>query len=186
MVWFSLAGVVLEAFGLFIAIRGVAKTYQEAVGRQIWPEIADQVTQWVQTRLRRKPRHVVGKAISITATSKISVGGEVKVGSSTPRPDAPAEEQIAYLRQAVDALSGEVQRVREESRAMVKESEDRLGKLLGALSERVDDTGDRLGKMWDAVLGREGKGLLQAAVGLGITLVGVVLSIAGPLQNWIR
>ena len=166
MVWFSVAGVVLEAFGLFIAIRGVAKTYQEAVGRQIWPDIADQVAQWVQTRLRRKPRHVVGKAIGITTASEISVGGEVKVGSRTPGPDAPAEEQIAYLRRALDALSGEVQRIREQSRAMVKESEDRLGKRLEVLSERVDDTGGRLGKMWDAVLGREGKGLLQAAVGL--------------------
>lgn len=56
MVWFALAGVVLQVFGLRLAVVGVSETFREFVDRDLWQGARNDLAQRFRRTIRRKPR----------------------------------------------------------------------------------------------------------------------------------
>ena len=118
-----------------------------------------------------------GTAISASGAATGRAFGQVR--PSKPVDDAPRDEQIAYLTRFVEILAEEITGVRKHADAIVEESESRIGTRMEEMSARLAQADERVGTLRAAMLGADGTGLRQAAVGLAVTLFGVMLSAAG-------
>lgn len=179
MVWVALGGIVLQVIGLSGAIWGISDTYKEALNRILRDDLWADGSRFVQRRVLRRspPSQVVTAAAAVIASSAVSASGRVQL--ARPSADAGTREQVAYLMRVVEVLSVESKAVMEEAERSRRELDERVERRLKELSGRLDQTDQRLRSVGKEVLGADGRGLRRATLGLAITLVGVLLTIAG-------
>lgn len=165
MVWLAFAGIVLQIAGLALAVRGVSLTYRQAVpGGRFWRDTALAFAQWVRIKVFRRTPDATVHAVAATALASFSGSAYGQVRPRLPAEDAMTEEQIAYLRRMVEILSNEITEARAFTREVVQEAETRIGTRLDDVSARVDRTATDVASMWNALWGRDGRGLRDAAV----------------------
>ena len=179
MVWVALIGTALQAIGLVIAIKGLSETYSEALDRSLVGDLREDWKRWVRAPFRRgrRPQVVYGTGAGVTATVAMSVSGQIR--QSKPVDDATDAERLDYLMRFVEVLSNETAAARQDAKELVREMENKTDARIGEITSRLDETDQRLLTVRAAVLGPDGLGLRHAAIGLSVTFVGVVLSIAG-------
>lgn len=179
MVWLALFGILLQAFGLGLAIVGLVRTYEEMFGGDFYPGIIKDLRAWCRRRiLRRAP----DAALAVAASGLSAFSGRAHGSAWPPKPDddASPEEWIAYLGDAVERLSKEAVAVRQYADVVVHEAEARVGGRIDEVWSRVNETQEHIDTVEAAIFGRQrGSGLRRAAVGLAITLVGVLFTAAG-------
>ena len=174
VVWIALAGIVLQVFGLAVAVRGLASTYRTVFHSSLGRDLASDVVRAVR---RRKPPTVVGAIDTVIEP----VAGSVFTVSRPPEPAAGASEveQLAYLRSYVAQLSNELEASRSLAQDQLDRTERRLSERLTRLETTISAAQGELRTIGEGAFGNEGKGVRQAAVGLGVTLVGVALTAFG-------
>ncbi len=180
MIWLAFTGILLQVAGLAVAVRGVSLTYKQAVpGGRLWRDTGVAFRRWLRVKIFRRSRDAVVHAGAATVVG--AFGGSVygRVRPPLPADGAATDEQITYLRGMVEILSKEITEARAFTREVVQETEERIGARLDDVSTRVNRTAEDVASMWNALWGRDGRGLRDAAVGLAVTAVGVGLTAFG-------
>lgn len=107
--------------------------------------------------------------------------GFATVRPPQPHPEATVEEQLQHIHRWISEVEKELHQSREVAGKDLREVNDRLDERIDAVQSEVASAKRDVQAVRDTAFGREGRGLREAALGLAITLVGVLLSAISPL-----
>jgi hypothetical protein len=178
----AVVGVFLELIGLCLALKGVADTYGEIfLERNLFKDLRADVGRWWQTMVLRRPinQHVIVRG---AASGSMTFSGEAVGVARYTRPggDASIDDVLDYIDASVQSLRRHDEANRTFTKDQVKRLEQRMGERVDAVAGRLSSVDRELRQVRTAVVGPDGAGLRTAVLGLGITMVGVVVSsIAG-------
>lgn len=181
MVWIALAGTALEVVGLTLAVVGVSETYRESLDRDLWHDVRADLGRWFRRAILQKPQarpvyHGVARQTLPSLTFGQAFG---QVRPPKPGDDASNDVKVDYLMRVVELVSQEVTAARAHADTMVRDAEARIAEQNRRVGDQLADADKQLRSLRTALVGIDGSGLRRAAVGLTVTLIGVVLSVAG-------
>ncbi len=180
MVWLAFIGILLQAGGLLLAVKGVSETYCLLHTRRLRGDLSARLSSWFREAVLRRPRptdvvepHGAIHGVSFGDTANVEVRPTPITDSSTP------EERFRYLERYVEVVVEEVQAVRKHSDEALARAEERTNQKVDQLRGQLHSADSRLRHVQDALAGKDGRGLQNAAIGILLTIVGVLLTVAG-------
>lgn len=172
--YWHVIGTLLQIIGLLLAMSGLAQTYREVMQRSVLRDMTSDFQRWWRRVVLGRPGQGVGVGVSAFGGARSS-GYATSTPFRKPPPGAATEAKVDYLMKMVDALANEDRSIRTALDAGLRAADEDQQRRLAEVEERL---GGELSKMRTAFVGRDGAGLRQAAAGLGVTLVGVTLTLA--------
>jgi len=177
------AGVVLQLVGLLIAVFGVRSSHLTVTGEPVgwWRplrELATDSCSWFKRHVLR--RRATQSIPGITGTGSLSLNApsvSISVSLGRPPESASPAEWYRYLERRLDDHSSDIRDERENRMAEMRRVDDTVARLDRKLDDQAAQHSSRLEQLSVGFGGEDGRGLRRTIAGLGITALGVLLTL---------